>query len=50
MPHNLDLPADPATPSTYECLVCGTIVEAESHPGDCTECDGEFQNRAMSLE
>jgi len=33
----------------YECLECGTIVEARSHPGEC-ECGGEFQNRAKSLE
>ncbi|QPV65151.1 rubrerythrin-like domain-containing protein [Halosimplex litoreum] len=50
MPHHQDVADDAETKSTYECLVCGTIVKAESHPGECSECDGEFQNRAMSLE
>ncbi len=40
---------DPSSNSTYECLLCGTIVESKSHPGSC-ECGGEFQNRAKSLE
>lgn len=45
-----DLDDDPAVPSKYECLNCGTIVTAESHPGECHDCGGGFQNRAMSLE
>jgi len=45
-----DLDDDPETPSTYECLGCGAIVTAETHPGDCPDCGGAFQNRAMSLE
>jgi len=36
--------------SRYECLQCGTIVEAQTHPGECEECGGGFQNRAQSLE
>jgi rubrerythrin len=50
MPHNLDVEENSETPSKYECLNCGRIVEADSHPGACPECDGEFQNRAKSLE
>lgn len=51
MPHGQDYEHenDPASLSKYECLRCGTLVEAESHPGTC-ECGGEFQNRAKSLE
>jgi len=51
MPHGQDIEGknDPTSPSKYECLQCGDIVEANSHPGDC-ECGGEYQNRAKSLE
>lgn len=45
-----DVPGDPATDATYECLRCGNIVTSESHPGECDVCGGGFQNRAMSLE
>lgn len=46
-----DIPTDTITPSEYECLYCGSIVTADTHPGDCLDCgDGGFQNRAMSLE
>lgn len=45
-----DLDDDPTTPSEYECLGCGDIVTADTHPGDCPECGTGFQNRAMSLE
>lgn len=45
--HDLD---DYPTPTTYECLRCGRIVTADSHPGECDRCGGGFQNRAMSLE
>lgn len=34
----------------YECLNCGHIVVAESHPGDCPECDGGMVGRSVSLE
>jgi len=44
-----DIPDDPDTDSTYECLRCGEIVTCESHPGAC-DCGGAFQNRAKSLE
>jgi hypothetical protein len=45
-----DIPGDPATVSTYECLGCGELITADSHPGECANCGGVVQNRAMSLE
>ena len=45
-----DVPDDPETESAYECLRCGTIVTAMSHPGRCPDCGAGMQNRAMSLE
>lgn len=45
-----DVPGDPESESTYECLRCGKIVVAETHPGACPACGGTVQNRAMSLE
>lgn len=45
-----DAAEDPDRPSVYECLECGQIVRGETHPGDCDECGGVMQNRAMSLE
>lgn len=50
MPHGHDYKEESAKRSTYECLHCGNTVEAESHPGPCGECGGEFRNRANSLE
>ncbi|MFD1599290.1 rubrerythrin-like domain-containing protein [Halobellus rarus] len=51
MPHGQDREGanSPDSESTYECLQCGEIVSAKSHPGGC-ECGGEFQNRGKSLE
>jgi rubrerythrin len=51
MPHGHDREGLNAsgTDSTYECLRCGSIVEASSNPGAC-ECGGQFQNRRKSLE
>lgn len=51
MPHGQDVEHEnnPDTTSKYECLQCGNIEEAASHPGSC-ECGGEYQNRAKSLE
>ena len=51
MPHGQDREGanSPDSESTYECLQCGKIVSAKSHPGVC-ECGGEFQNREKSLE
>lgn len=45
-----DVPSGPDVDSTYECLRCGELVTAGSHPGPCPECGGGFQDRAMSLE
>jgi len=50
MPHGHDIDDDLATLSEYECLKCGKIVEAETHPGTCDECGGDYQDRAKSLE
>lgn len=51
MPHGQDVEGDTADhASKFECLKCGLIVEAETHPGKCPECGGDFQNRAKSLE
>jgi len=51
MPHNQDVEGEnsPDSTSKYECLQCGIIVEAKTHPGEC-DCGGEFHNRAKSLE
>lgn len=51
MPHGQDIENDTAEiTSTYECLQCGEIVTARTHPGACSQCGGEYQNRAKSLE
>jgi rubrerythrin len=51
MPEGHDVEHDTAEISSeYECLQCGKIVRAETHPGECPECGGDFQNRAKSLE
>lgn len=50
MPHGKDTEDDTSEiESTYECLDCGDMTEAETHPGEC-DCGGEYQNRAKSLE
>jgi rubrerythrin len=51
MPHGQDIENDTTDiASEYECLQCGVVVERETHPGECVECGGDFQNRAKSLE
>ena len=51
MPQDHDVEHDTGKISSeYECLQCGRIVKAETHPGECSECGGDFQNRAKSLE
>ena len=45
-----DVPHVTGTKTTYECLRCGVIVERHTHPGECDECGGTFQERGMSLE
>ena len=46
-----DITPGPTDTDTYECLACGTIVSAITHPDPCPECgtDG-MQHRGMSLE
>jgi rubrerythrin len=51
MPHDHDIEHDTSTiASDYECLQCGLIATAETHPETCPKCGGDFQNRAKSLE
>lgn len=51
MPAGHDIEHDTAEISSeYECLHCGEIVESRTHPGTCSDCGGDFQNRAKSLE
>lgn len=51
MPEGHDIEHDTAQISSdYECLQCGQIVTAETNPGECSACGGDFQNRAKSLE
>lgn len=45
-----DLPEDPDEKNRYECLQCGEIILAESHPIECTECGGGVQSQKKSLE
>ncbi len=51
MPEGHDIEHDTTEiTSEYECLQCGHLVEARTHPGECSNCGGDFQNRAKSLE
>jgi rRNA maturation endonuclease Nob1 len=34
----------------YECLTCGGIVRASSHPGGCDDCGSAMRNRGMPYE
>ena len=45
-----DIGYDPEGTSEYECLRCGELVLAESHPGDCPQCDSVLRNRSMPFE
>ena len=45
-----DVGYDPEGTSEYECLRCGELVLAESHPGDCPQCDSVLRNRSMPFE
>ncbi|AEH36699.1 rubrerythrin-like domain-containing protein [Halopiger xanaduensis] len=45
-----DATAGSETESTYECLRCGKLITASTHPGACPECGAGIQNRANSLE
>ncbi|SIS08436.1 rubrerythrin-like domain-containing protein [Natronorubrum thiooxidans] len=51
MPHGQDVENDTSDiTSEYECLQCGKIVTAETNPGKCEACGGDFHNRAKSVE
>lgn len=45
-----DVEYDAAADYEYECLSCGTVVTADSHPGDCPDCDATYRNRNVPLE
>ncbi|MFD1562400.1 rubrerythrin-like domain-containing protein [Haloarchaeobius amylolyticus] len=47
-----DLTGSPDATSTYECLVCGEIITADTRAEKCTRCGraNTLQNRALSLE
>ncbi|MFB6132379.1 MAG: rubrerythrin-like domain-containing protein [Halanaeroarchaeum sp.] len=51
MPRGQDVEHDTSgIASSFECLECGNVFTADTHPGECPECGGEVQNRAKSLE
>jgi hypothetical protein len=51
MPHGLDVEHDTSdVESEFECIRRGRIVTADTRPGTCDACGGEFQNRAKSLD
>ena len=45
-----DVGYDDSNVYEYECLDCGVIVVAESHPTGCPTCDAAMRNRAMPIE
>ena len=45
-----DVGYDDSNVYEYECLDCGVIVVAESHPAGCPTCDAAMRNRAMPIE
>ncbi len=45
-----DIGYDPDTASEYECLACGELILAESHPGSCPQCGSTPRNRSMPFE
>ncbi|WP_148225414.1 rubrerythrin-like domain-containing protein [Haloterrigena turkmenica] len=45
-----DVQEDAETESTYECLQCGEIAKAASHPVNCPNCGKVMQNQTNSLE
>ena len=48
--HDLPKETDEETEREYECLKCGHIMVAASHPGDCEECGGGTVGREVPLE
>ena len=45
-----DVDYDPDAVSEYECLDCGELVLAASHPGSCPQCGSTPRNRSMPFE
>lgn len=45
-----DVDYDQDEETAYECFDCGTIVTAESSPGNCPDCGGPMRNRMTPLE
>lgn len=45
-----DLPEEPDVKNRYECLQCGELLLAETHPLDCPECGSVMQGLKNSLE
>ena len=45
-----DIGYAPDTVSEYECLDCGELILAESHPGSCPQCGSTPRNRSMPFE
>lgn len=45
-----DVTAESSGETEYECLICGHTVVAETHPGNCPECEHSFRNRSTALE
>ena len=50
MMHDRPKETDEKEESKYECLKCGNIMVAASHPGDCEGCGGGMVGREVSLE
>ena len=44
-----DVDFDPTEESTYECLDCGTVVNAATS-GECPECGATMRNRRTPIE
>lgn len=45
-----DVSYDPAADIVYECFDCGTVVLAETHPGNCDDCGSPMRNRQTPIE
>lgn len=45
-----DVDYEPNEKSAYECFSCGTLIVAESNPGECNDCGSDLRNRKTPLE
>lgn len=45
-----DVDYDPRAESAYECFTCGTLVIAETNPGECQDCGSDLRNRRTPIE